>query len=80
MQQAYCLEDLAVNGDAASRAKAIAAYRDILQKWPTSYEATQAQNGITRMTSTMSIDELKPLVGNLPGGAARVECRVAPGL
>lgn len=75
--QAYCIEDLAK--DAAARAKAVAAYRRIVDKWPTSREASQAQNGIVRLTSTMTIEELKPLVGNLPGGtgAWNAELRLA---
>ncbi len=64
-----CLDNLAQNGDTTVRAKAVAAYRTILEKWPSSQEAIQAQDGIVHITSMMTIEELKPLVGNLPGGA-----------
>ncbi len=70
LMQAFCLEDLAEGGDATARAKAIAAYRGILEKWPSSREAAQAQNGIAHLTMAMSTEELKSLVGNLPPGAA----------
>lgn len=68
--QAYCQEDLVADGDADSRSKALAAYKDILTRWPSSREATQAQNGIARLTVTMSTEELKTLVGTLPGAAS----------
>lgn len=67
---AFCYEDLSQNGDAAVRAKALDAFKDVLKRWPSSREAKQAQDGMTRLTATMSITELKNVSGTLPPGAA----------
>jgi len=70
LMQAYCLEDLTTVGDAGARAKTIVAYKAILEKWPSTREAAQAQEGIARLSATMSADELKTLAGTLPAGSA----------
>ncbi|MHB9024100.1 MAG: tetratricopeptide repeat protein [Armatimonadota bacterium] len=67
---ALCQEDLAVAGNADARVAAVGAFKDVLAKWPSSKEASQASAGITRMTSTMTRAELESVAGLLPDGAA----------
>lgn len=62
----FCQEDLAGLGAADMRDKAIATFREIVAKWPASREAGEANSGIARLTQTMTADELKSLVGQLP--------------
>jgi len=67
---AFCLEDLAAAGDADAGAKALIAYQEICMKWPMSRVAGQAQDGIGRLTVSMSIQQLRAVVEKLPEGAA----------
>jgi TolA-binding protein len=68
---AFNLEDLATdNGEAAARPEAVTAFKAVLDAWPLSREAKEAQSGIARLTSSMSAPELAGLVDKLPPGAA----------
>jgi TolA-binding protein len=68
--QAFCYEDLAGLGENAAAAKAIAAFKVIVDKWPASREANEAQAGIARLTVRMSPEQLRGVAGSLPEGAA----------
>jgi tetratricopeptide (TPR) repeat protein len=58
-------------GQPTARADAMQAFKDVLDKWPTAPEATQASAGIVRLTaSTMDETELENWYAqNLPGAA-----------
>ena len=68
---ALSYEDLAAQaGGTSARAGAVAAYKDLLAKWPASREAGQAHAGIMRLSATMTSAELEQVAGSLPDGAA----------
>ncbi|HEY3417078.1 MAG TPA: tetratricopeptide repeat protein, partial [Armatimonadota bacterium] len=67
---ALCQEDLARAGNAEARAAAVNGFKDVLAKWPSSKEASQASAGITRLTSSMTRAELESVANLLPDGAA----------
>jgi TolA-binding protein len=67
---AFCYEDLATDGEAALRTEAIAAFKQVLDKWANSREASQAQAGLTRLTANMTSTELGAVVTTLPTGPA----------
>ena len=47
-------EELAAHNVPAARAGAVAAFKELLAKWPASREASQAYAGISRLTASMS--------------------------
>jgi len=63
-------EELAAHNVPAARAGAVAAFKELLAKWPASREASQAYAGISRLTASMSPAELEKVAGTLPDGAA----------
>jgi TolA-binding protein len=65
----FCYEDLSTSGSADAREKAAATFRDVLEKWPASREATEAQAGIARLTQSMTAEDLRKWAGNLPAAA-----------
>ncbi|MHB9131846.1 MAG: tetratricopeptide repeat protein [Armatimonadota bacterium] len=67
---AFSQEDLAGLGDETARGKTLAAFKELMDKWPNTREARQAQDGIARLTVTMSVDDLQKVVGQLPPGVA----------
>ncbi len=68
---AFNLEDLAGdNGEATARPEAVTAFKTVMDTWPLSREAKEAQSGIARLTSNMSLPDLANLVEKLPPGAA----------
>lgn len=76
---ALSLEETAGAGDNTAKGQALLAYKDILTKWPTSREATEAQSGIARLAAGMTTTELLGIVGTLPEGSVawNVALRVA---
>lgn len=63
---AFCLEDMSADGDVDIRIKAIQAFQEIKMRWPATREAGQAQDGIDRLTATISVDEMRKVVEKLP--------------
>ncbi|HEX2948807.1 MAG TPA: tetratricopeptide repeat protein [Armatimonadota bacterium] len=67
---AYCYEDLAGLGEKDARDKGVSTYTRILKQWPKSDQAVQARIGISRMTQSMTPEQLRTLTGSLPTGVA----------
>lgn len=67
---ALCQEDLSDLGDSAAGKDAVTTFKTLLEKWPSSPEAGEARKGIAHLTSGMSTDELKQVIGLLPEDAA----------
>ena len=66
----FCLEDMASAGDASARGKAIAAFQEVIAKWPTAREAMHAHDGIDRLTASMTTQELRDTTTRMPEGSA----------
>lgn len=66
---AFSLEDLAALGDATARSRALLAFQDVRDKWPTAREAEHARDGLARMTAIMAPQELLTVVNALSADA-----------
>ncbi len=66
---ALCYEELANRGDVTARTSAVAAFKEIQDKWPNAREASEIVPGITRQTTNMSVPELEKVALGLPNGS-----------
>ena len=66
--QAFCYEDMAHAGDKEAQAQALATFKKIQEQWPNSDQSVQARDGIARLMHSMTPDQLRVLIGQLPAG------------
>ncbi len=56
---AYCREDLVLETDQQSRTDAATAYKAVIDRWPTAAEVAEANKGIARLATKMTLPELR---------------------
>ena len=68
---AYCQEHVIAPGDDAARDEALKSYAVVVNKWPHSDEAQEAQHGLLRLTASLNDEALTKILPTLPEGPAK---------